>query len=211
MITLRDLIEARRRLNDDMCNVLAQLEMVSSGTTQSFDAGGGGDDDAAGVSGCNGAEYLKWAARYGPPFAPVSRVSARDDHGRREVIAEARDELKALTGRGSAGRDRPSESVEQFRARVLDDTEGSSPEEVAMSGHRIAPRTLRAWRLNDGRNQETGYAETVKLPPAERRREVKRLLGNGVKQEQIARRLGEWPMTIKRDIQVINSETKKAA
>lgn len=184
-----------------MRSVLAQLELISSGTTQAYNSGGGGGGEGKPKpAGCNGAEHLFWGHQYGPPFAPESRGSARDDTARSAIIDGAEQELQQLRGHGIAANSRPSETPEAFRERVLEETEGRAPEEVAASTLRVSARTLRKWRREDGRNPETGMTVTVKLPPALRRVRAQELAGQGLKQEQIARRLGEHHMTIQRDL-----------
>lgn len=184
-----------------MRSVLAQLELISSGTTQAYNSGGGGGEDNATVAGCNGAEHLFWGRRYGPPFAPAWTGSARDDIARSAIIDGAEKELQQLRGHGIAANSRPSETAEAFRERVLEETEGRAPEEVAASTLRVSARTLRKWRREDDRNPETGMMITVKLPPALRRVRAQELAEQGYKVNAIARRLEEHPMTISRDLQ----------
>jgi hypothetical protein len=190
----------RSRLDQQMRSVLAQLELISSGTTQAHNSGGGGGNDNAGVAGCNGAEHLFWGRQYGPPFAPEWAGSAQDDLARSAVIRGAEADLQQLRGHGISANARPSEAPEAFRERVLEETEGRAPEEVAASTLRVSARTLRKWRREDGRNPETGMTITEKLPPAQRRERVLELASQGLNQEQIARRLGEHHMTIQRDL-----------
>jgi hypothetical protein len=179
------------QLDGRMHVVLTALELISSGTTQTYNASGVGDGDSERPPGCNGAEHVFWGEQY---------KRARDDLERSSIIRAAEAELEQLRGRGINANRRPAETDDQRKTRILDETESIRPEEVALSRYRVSARTLRKWRREDGRNPETGMTVTERLSPMDRRRRVRELVAEGLNREQIARRLGEHPMTISRDL-----------
>lgn len=199
----------RSVLDRAMRSVLAQLELVSNGTTTSYNqAGGISDNPDPRPRGGTGAPHLYWRRQYGLPFCEPTAKSpgATSDLHRTDILDQARLDLQQLTGRGMAGVDRPAgESQQEYRARILDETEGCSPGEVAQSRYAINERTLRKWRLDDGRSPETGLPRDDSNPVArvaadERRQLVAARKANGMTLRQIAFSLGISHETVRRDL-----------
>ena len=96
---------------------------------------------------------------------------------------------------------KPGESESERQTRIVDETLGSTPAEVARSPYAVSERTLRKWRRGLGRNPETGHhVAPERLPAVERRLEVHRLVADDMPVAQVARVLGEHPMTVWRDL-----------
>ena len=130
------------------------------------------------------------------------------DGHRLEVVTDAEAEVARI--RYPDPVERQSETDDERRARILKETEGFTPDEVALSRHGVTAREIRKWRKTARLDQETGRP-LARLDKHRRVQEVARLLDEGVRSPaEIARRLGEpnsWAVI--RDIKQINA--KKAA
>jgi hypothetical protein len=115
----------------------AELEMLSAGSTTSWNpAGGQGIPDSRPPSGDSNPPHLMMLAEW--------------DKKGDVCLHKWLDELKRWRGHGKA---RPLGKSE--REIVLEDGEGHSPKDVA-DRFRLTPTTVRKWRLEDGRNVDTG-------------------------------------------------------
>lgn len=173
-----------------MRSILAQLELVSHGTTASPSPTAGsqpavvrpGQGHPEGTpAGCSGAEYLYWRDRY---------TRQTTTQGRDSTITGAKDELKTLTGRYE--RHRPvGESVDETIKRMLDATEGWTPEEVEQSSWRMSARLVRKHRVTAGRDPGTGKPNAVLLEAMDPMVAARELHARGFSTRDIAERLGK--------------------
>lgn len=87
--------------------------------------------------------------------------------------------------------ERPAETELERRARILKDTEGWSPEDVARSRHGVTAREIMRWRKSNGTDPQTGRA-VARADRSQRFQQVQALVAEGVTSPaEIARRLGE--------------------
>lgn len=190
-------------LDAAMRSVLARLELVSHGTTQSWNAAGGspstvtrpGQGHPEGTpTGGSSAPHIEWRRRY----------HAQDtNEGRASVIRGAKEELKLWTGRytlWTEGAQGAEETPDETIARMLTETEGWTPEEVERSRWRMAPRLVRRHRILDSRDPATGKPTKLTAPaedaePAARARELD---AQGLSLRQIGMLLGKDQKQIQR-------------
>lgn len=137
------------------------------------------------------------------PVVFAERFSrARSDAERLAVVVACEQEVEALRKRPAARV--AGESEPERRNRIVRETAGWSPEDVQASAHGVLARTIRKWRVLEGRDAEWGRVvaevEVVRLDPVVRRAEVLRLAGLGKGAGEIARLLGEHRMTVSRDL-----------
>lgn len=159
----------RQELDTAMRHVLVQLATCSH--APAVTGGGASSDEHPGgrrPPGDLGPE--EFARRYGSPFHACSsacrhRPPATSDSDRTGVLAAAREELRHL--RGHDDRARPAgETGAEFIRRMLTETRGLAPEQVATTRFRMAARTVRHHRRDASLDPETGY-ETEQAAPAE--------------------------------------------
>lgn len=87
--------------------------------------------------------------------------------------------------------ERPAETELERRARILKDTEGWEPDDVARSRHGVTAREIMRWRKSNGTDPQTGRA-VARADRSQRFQQVKALVAEGVTSPaEIARRLGE--------------------
>ena len=87
--------------------------------------------------------------------------------------------------------ERPAETELERRARILKDTEGWEPDDVARSRHGVTAREIMRWRKQDGTDPQTGRA-AARPDRSQRFQQVRVLVAEGVTSPaEIARRLGE--------------------
>lgn len=87
--------------------------------------------------------------------------------------------------------ERPAETELERRARILKDTEGWEPDDVARSRHGVTAREIMRWRKSNGTDPQTGRAVT-RADSSQRFQQVQALVAEGVTSPaEIARRLGE--------------------
>lgn len=116
-------------------------------------------------------------------------LAATDDADRLRIIEHVERETHAVRKRQAPLT--ASETDEQRRRRIVRETAGWSPKDVAASRHAVPATTIRKWRMSEGLDPETGRARTGRLSPAARRREAQRLKARGLGAREIARALGE--------------------
>jgi hypothetical protein len=142
--------------------IAAELELLSHGATTSFGASSSGVPGSREPSGESRPPHLQFLAEW----------DAKGD----SVLERWNETLKAWKGGGKV---RPAGVSE--REIVLTDGEGFSPDDVAMR-YRLTATTVRKWRLEDGRNVDTG----------------KRVKTKGRTQQEIAAELGVSQPTVSR-------------
>ena len=169
-----------KTLDEQMRIVLLELMLVSSGTTTSYNATGGGEKINPMPPGEKIPPHDYWARQYD---------AQETDDGRRAIIKAARDDLNRLAGRYE--RDTTTvETPEEYRARFLRETERWSPEEIEHSAWRISPRITRSWRKQAQRHPETGKPTTLTVNLADPASETVRLRREeGLSTREIAKRL----------------------
>lgn len=87
--------------------------------------------------------------------------------------------------------ERPAETELERRARILKDTEGWEPDDVARSRHGVTAREIMRWRKSNGTDPQTGRA-VARTDRSQRFQQVQALVAEGVTSPaEIARRLGE--------------------
>jgi transposase-like protein len=179
--------------------VLQDLALVSQVGAARPAVGGAGSDEKLGGNrppGDLGAEA--YARQYGHPFHACTprchhHGPAADDYDREKVLAAAKADLEQSRGHGLADRERPvGETPVEYRDRVLAETRGDSPAEVAQSRHAISQRTLRKWRRDAGRDTETGeMLGSAPLPSSavDRRHRARQMRAQGHSVRSIAMQL----------------------
>ena len=107
--------------------------------------------------------------------------------------------------------ERPAETELERRARILKDTEGWEPEDVARSRHGVTAREIMRWRKSNGTDPQTGRA-VARADRSQRFQQVQALVAEGVTSPaEIARRLGEpnkWGVL--RDLRKLKDEEQAA-
>lgn len=125
-------------LDREIRQVLAELELISHGTTASYNPGGGHNDP------------LYPPGEMLPPHLDYRRRYQRcwTDYQRRNVIDAARKELDRI-------KRTPAKPVLPFKQRILTEWEGHGDTEVAQVTN--TPRsTIRLWRKQAGLNPTDG-------------------------------------------------------
>ena len=107
--------------------------------------------------------------------------------------------------------ERPAETELERRARILKDTEGWEPDDVARSRHGVTAREIMRWRKSNGTDPQTGRA-VARADRSQRFQQVQALVAEGVTSPaEIARRLGEpnkWGVL--RDLRKLKDEEQAA-
>lgn len=197
----------RGHLDHQMRCVLAKLELVSHGSTVSYNAAGGGGDgssDPLSQNAGKAAAHLFWAQKYGLPFMrpTPSHPGADSDQARAEVIEQANDDLTTITGHGAATAERPrGESAEERDQRICIEGEGYTLKEAAIK-FRCGERDVRKARASGGLDPVRGMAPIGALPISERRRRSAELRQNGYSVAAIALLLKVSKPTVKRDLRM---------
>lgn len=183
---------ARNTLDTEMRRLLAQLELISAIPACNYNATHGSDEHPGGKKPPGDSGYRTYAAWYGPPFHDVTHAhpGCRTDSEREDCIEAARRELEHLR-HGTKADPETIETHEAMRARMLEETEGWSLQDVAQSHWRMSVSMVRRFRIADGRNAETGKHHTPRPDLGQdlgsRAREMKE---NGMSLRGIAMALG---------------------
>jgi hypothetical protein len=202
------MITAREDLDRQMRSVLIEIATCSHVPAVTYGGGAGSDEHPGGrrPPGDLGGERL--ARRYGPPFHTCTinckhRV-ATSDTDRERVLADARDELRLIRGRGGGVRVRSDdeEQPEDTIARMLKETAGWDPDAFASSRWHMSARMVRRHRGKAGLDPETGRALDVNGTRAEKAAAMKE---RGMTTRQIAAILDVSHPTIIRDLKGRNA------
>lgn len=125
--------------------LLAQLELISHGSTASWNPGGGHSEPAALPFGESRPPHITLRERY---------LEQADDEGRARVVKDMQRELEHA--RGYVDRSHVvGETRHQETLRIIKEGEGFTPAEVALR-FRCTPTRVRQVRLAVGRDAELG-------------------------------------------------------
>lgn len=135
--------------------ILTQLQLVSAIPAQNLNATHGSDEHPGGRKPPGDDGYLLYARWYGPPFFQPTpqHPGCRTIDEQIQCITAARSELQHLRRTTHV---EVTETPEQTRAQLLEETEGWSPQAVSQSHWRISTSVLRRIRVAAGRDAETG-------------------------------------------------------
>lgn len=179
---------ARLHLPQPARQVLAELELVSHGSTQAWNSSGQhGESQAVLPHGESRPPHLHWRAQF--EAATPEQIPA--------LVRQAREELDALT------KSKPTTASTDIDAVVIEDGEGWEPEPV---GHRygLTAAHVRRIRTRADRDPETGQvttdAGTTSVTPAERRVRARELHAKGLTLRQIAMHLRVHHTTVLADL-----------
>lgn len=167
--------------------LLAELELISHGSTQSWNSAGGSHSESTAV-----LPYGESA----PPHLVLRDlyIAQTTDHGRRTIVTRMRTALREARGRV----DRSHvvyETREQEDARIVKQGEGFTDHEVAFRFN-CTPSRVRRARLAAGVNPETGKPALPAHEAADQRTEAQRMKADGMSVRQIAMVLGRPPATV---------------
>lgn len=179
----------------ELRQILAELELLSHGTTANLAPTGAASDGEG--DGCPPGErwppHLKWREQW---------EGATDDDGRRAVLRGARAELHALTHRAEVKV--RGETEAELEERIVKDGAGWSVEEVA-TRMRCTPTFVRKARLKDGKSIKTGEDPASARPVAavqpttsEQRERIRRLAHLECSERTIAAQVGVSKSTVRR-------------
>ncbi len=166
---------AHGNLDLAMRQVLAELELTSHGSTQSWNSSGhGGESVNVFPPGESSPPHIEWRERYERATTDDARQWVIDDAGRalRGIIRRA----KVTVASG--------ESEKQFAARVISTGRGFGVGEVA-TAMRCTPTRVRRIRLANGVSLEFGLALAVEAPDADAERRARTLAEQGMSVRQI--------------------------
>lgn len=175
-----------RVMNQQMRQVLAELELVSHGSTQSWNSDGRG-----------GLERLFPPGELFPPHVHYRHLwdRATSDDGRAGVYREARAALKEITRRDPT---KPKGLGErEIMLRNVLDHSGSSAAEIAMH-YRYSVRQVRTIMMQEGRNPDSGVIDPDLTPGGSQEAWAALLKDRGLSQEQIAERMSISQPTVSR-------------
>lgn len=187
-----------------MRTVLARLELVSNGTTASYNSSGGHHhQDNLYPPGDTQPPHLYWRRLY------ERERDADNEDGCRDVLHQARADLERITGRYQRPHVTGETAGEQI-ARMLTETQGWTPHDVELSRWRMPARQVRRHRVNAGRDPETAQPPT-NLKPADRRATAARLRQQGYSTRAIAATLAISQTMVRFDLARHDRENHKAA
>jgi hypothetical protein len=164
------------QLEREFRQVLAELEILSHGSTQSWSPTRGGSDEGYGrPPGDLHPPHVHWRWEW---------EHAKDDKRRKEVLERAREELVSHRRRDMKIA-APVDLSEDLEVRVIREGEGWTVQETALHC-RCTPTFVRRARLKAGVNAQTG-AKPKDAPDLETSEErCRRLDGEGMSERQIA-------------------------
>jgi hypothetical protein len=171
--------------------LLAELELLSHGSTQSWNATGGGESEG-GTGHPPGDQH--------PPHLELRKLYLQQgsDQGRASVEKEMRSTLAEYRGTGVdrtrvVGETRKDESL-----RIIGEGEGFTPQEVALR-FRCAPTRVRRLRLAAGRDAVLGHEVEQEPAPVDHASAIaaaRRMAGHGMSVRLIGMELGRPKSTI---------------
>lgn len=168
-------------LTTDARQILARLELLMHGKTQSFDSSGGKSDDRNPVP--------QGEAR--PPADHWRLIFLRcAEHDLPALIREAQDELRAILVRDQSG---PpiEEDGDAWELRIIEEGEGHAADVVALA-FACAVQTVTKFRRQHNRDLNLGHP-ILAMP-----QHAAKLKDSGLNQTQIARALGVSQPTVSR-------------
>jgi DNA invertase Pin-like site-specific DNA recombinase len=168
--------------------LLAELELLSHGSTTAWNPTGGTGDDVVVPFGESDPPHLRLRARY---------LAQTADAGRARVVEEMRVTLRGHRGVSVDRSVVVGESREAEDARILQTGEDFSAEEVARRFN-CTPTRVRRLRLADGRDVERGRRSAPAAPVADAAGQALRMKANGMSERQIALVLGQHRTTVTR-------------
>lgn len=167
--------------------LLAELELISHGSTQSWNSAGGAHGDSTAV--------LPFGES-NPPHIYLRDLylTQTTDRGRNSVVGKMRAALKAA--RGHIDRSHViGETREDEDARIIKQGAGFTPDEVANRFH-CTPTRVRRVRLAAGRRPDTGASIHAQPVAEDARIEALRMKGQGMTERQIAMALKQPKSTV---------------
>jgi len=167
---------AHGNLDLAMRQVLAELELTSHGSTQSWNSSGhGGESVNVFPPGESCPPHIEWRERYERAITDDARQRVIDDAGRalRGIIRRAK--VTPVSG----------ESEKEFAARVISTGRGFGVGEVA-TAMRCTPTRVRRIRLAGGVSLDFGEPLIVEAPDGDVERRVRTLAEQGMSERQIA-------------------------
>jgi len=167
---------AHGNLDLAMRQVLAELELTSHGSTQSWNSSGHGGGESVNVfpPGESRPPHIEWRERY---------ERAVTDDARQRIIEDAGRALRGIIRRAKVT-PTSGESEKQFAARVISTGRGFGVGEVA-TAMRCTPTRVRRIRLANGVSLEFGLALTVEAPDGDVERRARTLAEQGMSVRQI--------------------------
>jgi hypothetical protein len=175
-----------------MRQVLAELELISHGSTQSWNSAGGGKDSEDSTTAPPGEMH--------PPHLEYLHLwdQAVDDQARALIRKEAEALLESIRGHGIDRSRVVGESLEQEDARILAEGKDFPVEEVARRFH-CTPTRVRRVRLA----AEQEAFEAARAAEADAAAEARRMEANGLTQRQIALTMDRPRRTIRRWLETV--------
>jgi hypothetical protein len=176
-------------IETELRQVLAELETLSHGSTQSFAAApGAGSDESYGCPpGDSRPPHLIWRNEWdcnAQEEREGRRTPAQANERREEILRHARDELVAHRKRDMAKAVVIEESTEELESRVVEVGKGWTVEQTAREC-RCTPTFVRRARLKAGAHPVTGVTPEGKPEPKDQRERCRELAGNGMTERQI--------------------------
>lgn len=181
-----------RDLDQRMRQALAAYQRCSTVAAASL-APSGGHSAPGTVEPAGETSAYRWRDTY---------LAATDDADRIRIIEHVERETHAVRKRQAPLT--ASETDEQRRRRIVRETAGWSPKDVAASRHAVPATTIRKWRIAAGLDPETGRREPRLLNRDEAAAEAVRLWNQGgmtrnqiavvvgLHHEQVKRAIGDW-------------------
>jgi hypothetical protein len=179
---------AEIRIYAEFRQVLAELEMLPHGTTQSFNASGSGYADAKDPTGESFPPHLQYRAEW---------EGARDDARREYILKCAIADLHRFRARPKVTVPLQEETAAELEARVVREGVGWGVEETARHC-RCTTTFVRKSRMKAGAHPQTGKLPQEKEPPRDKVEHAKQLAGDGLSERQIVMLTGLPKTTVRR-------------
>jgi len=159
-----------------MRQVLAELELTSHGSTQSWNSSGHGGGESVNVfpPGESSPPHIEWRERY---------ERAVTDDARQRVIEDAGRALRGIIRRAKVTPGR-EETEKEFAARALKDGRGFTLS-VASTALRCTPTRLKRIRLAGGKTLDLGEPLIVEAPDGDVERRARTLAERGMSVRQM--------------------------
>ena len=172
--SLRPVEGLRMTVHQQIHQVLAELELVSHGTTANLAPTGRGSEGAAVPPGESHPPHIHWRERW---------LGAVDEEDRRRVLAGARRELASLRKRTVVKVS--METEEELEARIIREGRGEPVDRVA-AAMRCTSTFVRKARLKAGVSVTTGKApKGIMIGTVDQREHAEHMAENGATERQI--------------------------